>query len=69
MEPITLKSVFESNKHQLADSLKGLSLSLDSEKVQSTKTSRFNVLFDEKSNYRENLTQSEDYILQSVQFQ
>ena len=66
MELTTLKQIFEGNKAQLAESLQGKVLPADSEMVQSTITEYFNVLFDEKGIYRENLTQAEDYILQSA---
>lgn len=66
MEYTTLKQIFEGNKAQLGNSLKGMTLPMDSEMVQNTITEYFNMLFDEKGIYRENLTQAEDYILQSA---
>lgn len=66
MEYTTLKQIFEGNKAQLAESLKGATLPADYDAVQTTITGYFNMLFDEKGIYRENLTQSEDYILQSA---
>lgn len=66
MEYTTLKQIFEGNKAQLIESLKGKTLPADSDAVQKAITGYFNMLFDEKGMYRENLTQSEDYILQSA---
>lgn len=66
MEYTTLKQIFEGNKAQLAESLKGMVLPADSGAVQNTIAEYFNILFDEKGIYRENLTPAEDYIFQSA---
>lgn len=66
MDKITLKSVFEGDKTKLAEFLNGMVLPNDTDAIQNTIAQYFNELFDEKGVYRENLTQSEDYILQSA---
>lgn len=63
---MTLKSVFAKNKDGLIDSLKELSLPKDAIKVQSILTNHLSDLFENENGYRQNLTESEDYILQSV---
>ncbi|MBQ0052989.1 MAG: hypothetical protein KBS89_00855 [Bacteroidales bacterium] len=63
---LTLKSVFAKGKDRLDDSLKGLSLPKDSIKVQSILTDYLSALFDNENGYRQNLTESEDYIFQAV---
>lgn len=65
-ERLTLSSIFEATKSELADSLSGLVLPKDSERVQSLITDYLNKVCDENSDYRQNLTQSEDYILQAA---
>lgn len=65
-ESLTLKSIFEATKGELADSLSGLALPKDSEKVQRIIADYLNKVCDENSDYRQNLTQSEDYILQAA---
>lgn len=63
---MTLKSVFANSKDGLVDSLKELSLPKDSIKVQSILTNHLSALFENENGYRQNLTESEDYILQAV---
>lgn len=62
----TLISIFEETKGELKNSLSGLVLPKDSDKVQSIITEYLNTVCDEESDYRQNLTQSEDYILQAA---
>lgn len=62
----TLISIFEATKDQLANSLSGLMLPKDSDKVQAIIAGYLNQVCDENSEYRQNLTQSEDYILQAA---
>lgn len=62
----TLSSIFEATKGELANSLTGLSLPIDSGKVQAVIVDYLNKVCDEDSEYRQNLTQSEDYILQAA---
>ena len=62
----TLKELFESRKEELANKLKDFSLPKDASLVQSTVTNYLNDLFDSDGEFRQNLTQSEDYILQAA---
>nr|MBD5377523.1 DUF456 domain-containing protein [Bacteroides sp.] len=62
----TLISIFEKTKDELAASLSGLKLPTDLEKVQNIIASYLNDVCDENSDFRQNLTQSEDYILQAA---
>lgn len=65
-ERTTLCSVFESTKTELASQLDGLVLPKDSVKVQTVIADYLNHVCDEESDFRQNLTQSEDYILQAA---
>lgn len=65
-QQLTLSSIFESTKDELANSLSGLTLPNDSEQVQTIIVNYLNKVCDENSDYRQNLTQSEDYILQAA---
>lgn len=62
----TLCSIFESTKEELIHSLSGLKLPKDTERVQTVITDYLNHVCDENSDFRQNLTQSEDYILQAA---
>lgn len=62
----TLKELFESRRQELAERLNGLSLPNDAEKIQKTVTNYLNELFDSDGEFRQSLTQSEDYILQAA---
>lgn len=62
----TLVSMFESNKDRLEQELKDLALPQDTAKVQKIVNDYFNVLFDSESEYRQSLTQAEDYMLQAA---
>lgn len=63
---ITLSSMFESQKQTLETQLQGLALPRDAEKIQSVVTNYLNGIFDDQGEFRQNLTQSEDYILQAA---
>lgn len=63
---ITLKTVFADSKQELSDSLKGLSLPKDSSKIESIVTAYLQKLFENEGGFRQNLTEAEDYVLQSV---
>lgn len=65
-QQLTLSSIFEATKSELAASLSGLMLPKDTERVQSVITDYLNHVCDADSDYRQNLTQSEDYILQAA---
>lgn len=62
----TLASIFEATKGDLASSLSGLTLPKDAEHVEAVITGYLNQVCDENNDYRQNLTQSEDYILQAA---
>lgn len=65
-QPLTLSSIFEKTKGELESSLSGLTLPKDSAQVQGIIADYLNNVCDENSEYRQNLTQSEDYILQAA---
>ena len=62
----TLKALFERRKDELAKKLTNLSLPKDAVLVQQIVTNYLNDLFDSEGDFRQNLTQSEDYILQAA---
>ena len=62
----TLCELFESNQAQLQHSLTGMTLPKDMSKVQKTVSSYLEKVFDAEGEFRQNLTQSEDYILDAA---
>lgn len=62
----TLTEIFDSHKEELANKLSGFSLPRDSKEVQKTVTEILGDMFENDGDYRQSLTQSEDYILQSA---
>lgn len=62
----TLKALFESRRDELSQKLANLSLPKDAALVQQIVSNYLNDLFDSEGDYRQNLTQSEDYILQAA---
>jgi len=66
MEKKTLKRLFESQRDVLAQRLDGMKLPKDAEKAQAVVSTYLNELFDGDGEFRQNLTQSEDYILQAA---
>ena len=62
----TLKELFESRKNELSEKLSTLYLPKDASKIQSVVTDYLNDLFDSDGEFRQNLTQSEDFILQAA---
>lgn len=62
----TLCELFESNKAELQQTLTGMALPKDASKVQETVTSYLEKVFDSEGEFRQNLTQSEDYILDAA---
>ena len=62
----TLKELFESRRQELTERLNGMSLPNDAEKIQTTVTNYLNELFDSDGEFRQSLTQSEDYILHAA---
>lgn len=66
MEAHTLASMFESNKQALGQKLEGLALPKDAREIQSIVSEYFDELFNQSGEYRQNLSQAEDYILQAA---
>ncbi len=62
----TLASMFEANKQALEKELTGLKLPKDVNKIQSVVANYFDSLFNQSGEYRQNLSVSEDYILQAA---
>lgn len=62
----TLASLFGTNKQALAKELTGLMLPKDVNKIQSVVANYFDSLFNQGGEYRQNLSISEDYILQAA---
>ena len=58
--------MFESNKHVLEKELTGLVLPKDAEKIQQIVCKFLNSMFENDGEYRQQLTQAEDYILQAA---
>lgn len=63
---VSLKTLFESNKGELEQKLAGLKLPKDASKIQQLISDYLSRLFESDGEFRQNLTQSEDYILQST---
>lgn len=61
---VTLQKLFESRKERLSAKLSGMSLPKDTDAVYRTIYDYLNEVFDADGDFRQNLTQSEDYILQ-----
>lgn len=66
MSTPTLTSIFDAHKDELAEKLKSFSLPRDTKEVETTVTNFLNNMFENDGTYRQSLTQSEDYILQSA---
>lgn len=66
MNKKTLCELFESNKAELQQALTGMTLPKDLNKVQETVSSYLEKVFDSEGDFRQNLTQSEDYILEAA---
>lgn len=60
----TLTSIFDSHKEELSKKLANYSLPRDSKEVQATVADALSNMFENDGDYRQSLTQSEDYILQ-----
>lgn len=65
-EKVTLSSLFNSHKDELEQKLSDLHLPSDVEKVQKIIADYLKELFDNEGEFRQSLTQSEDYILQAA---
>ena len=66
IEQKTLTAIFESNKSILKERLEGLILPSDASKIQKIINDYLNEMFNNEGEFRQNLTQSEDYILQAT---
>lgn len=62
----TLCELFESNKIELQQALSGMALPRDLSKAQDAVSSYLGKVFDSEGEFRQNLTQSEDYILEAA---
>lgn len=65
-EKITLRALFDSKQSELAQKLEGFSLPKDNQKIQETISDYLSCLFDSEGEFRQNLTQAEDYLLQAT---
>lgn len=66
MNKISIFNVFKAHENELSDALKGLTLPADAHKVQQTVETFLASLFESDGEFRQNLTTSEDYILQAA---
>lgn len=62
----SLLSIFNETKNELASVLSGFTLPKDAQEVQTQISTYLSKVCNEESEYRQNLTQSEDYILQAA---
>lgn len=66
METKKITSLLENHYSDLEDKLSGLSLPKDADKILKVVSSFLDNIFESNGVYRQNLTESEDYILQAV---
>lgn len=66
MAETSIYQVFKAHETELGDSLKGMTLPADAKKVQKFVETFLTSLFESDGDYRQSLTQSEDYILQAA---
>lgn len=66
MAAISLETLFVDSEQKLREGLESLTVPKDTEKIQSIISEHFSNLLLEEGDFRQNLTQSEDYILQAV---
>ena len=62
----SLETLFLDSEQTLKESLSGFTIPKDSEKIQIIISEHLSTLLQEEGEFRQNLTQSEDYILQAV---
>lgn len=62
----TLASMFEANKQALENKLIGLTLPKDANQIQKVVSEYLNSMFENNGEYRQNLTQAENYIINDV---
>ncbi len=65
-EHITLKSLFDSKKEELKERLAGLSLSQNTSEIRKLVSDYLNEMFESEGEFRQSLTQSEDYMVQAA---
>lgn len=63
---MTLKEIFKAREAELRKELDGLELPKDASKIETVISANLAVLFADEGEYRQNLTQAEDYILQAA---
>lgn len=66
MEKKTLEILFAESEQKLREMLSNLTVPKDMERIQTTISEHLSNLLTEEGDFRQNLTQSEDYILQAV---
>lgn len=66
MEEITLEDLFKAKKDELRQQLEGLSVPQDFDLIKERIEKTLDSLFGAKGEYRQKLTQSEDYVLQAA---
>ncbi|MCD8387563.1 MAG: hypothetical protein LUD17_11845 [Bacteroidales bacterium] len=66
MAETSIYQVFQAHEKELGDSLRGLTLPADAKKVQKIVETFLTSLFESDGDFRQSLTQSEDYILQAA---
>lgn len=63
---MTLLEIFEKQEKSLYEELQGLRVPDDSKKIEKIISQNLEKIFDDNGEFRQNLTQSEDYILQAA---
>ena len=66
MATVSLETLFANSEQQLREKLSNLTVPKDTEKIQSIISEHFSNLLIEEGDFRQNLTQSEDYILEAA---
>lgn len=66
MATVSLETLFVDSEQKLREGLANLTIPKDAERIQSIISEHFSNLLMEEGDFRQNLTQSEDYILQAV---
>ena len=63
---ITLRFLFDSKKEELIKKIDGMLIPKDNQLIQSATSDYLSILFDSEGEFRQNLTQAEDYLLQAT---
>lgn len=66
MAQVSLESLFVNNQQTLKDALQGLTIPKDADKIQTVISNFLSQLLLDDGEFRQNLTQSEDYVLESA---